>query len=766
MLKRTFFFAALLSLFYALCFSAPALAAPVLDVMHRTEAFLYDGKVVPEAWAPRFSRVALEVSDIADDASSGSLTLSDSSYTFGTQKEFHDEAGTAVNGASKTFTLYNEGDYFSVRETAGHEAAYFWGDADTGFSEKNFSFEVDGTTYSGKMPVITKFGDLAAKYGPNVEFVIDKGIIKAVKWGFSGTDSRSVYVNRIRLYTDERDGIDNRIRKMYPGTEQTWDLGDKALPYTLDTRVELTFSDGRTGENNNGTASVSYRWIFRPADLFVQHASRAALYDYKTDYEHTKPFYASTWIGYAVNSRKSDAGKLTFKNSAYSYGVYDELVLDKGTDIAEGDPDVTFDLRYRDRNELLARTESGETIYFWNRADDGFSDKNFDVGLGSGKVMTGKFPTMRSTAKQVEQCVPYVECVLNDAKTAITVVKWRFVNPTAPEVALTAGPNVPVNWLYHIRLRRHSDEGFVQITDGDRVFADGEKMEGTVTLSEPFPVDDFDRVQVRFFDTHTYRGTYAFVRYEWAFLNKGPKVVVSDEDPNPTLLLPDTEDVEKASVALSTDLGRFVRTEPVKPANVSTSAREIVDGGGAVDASSVASAIGVSQDIEAGGAVVVATGLPFPSAATSPNGTALPELTSEEDMYKKWSVNKYFEDGTVFDILKRYRDKSIFRYYDGTAILDATVVIVDDSAADISDPDCAKLGSGGKYGVMLKTHGTTNYLYIFDGEKNGHAVDPIALEAARSEGGSSSSGVGCGVGVGGPVLLSLLGVAVIFRKVR
>ena len=113
-------------------------------------------------------------------------------------------------------------------------------------------------------------------------------------------------------------------------------------------------------------------------------------------------------------------------------------------------------------------------------------------------------------------------------------------------------------------------------------------------------------------------------------------------------------------------------------------------------------------------------------------------------------VMKYFENGESIDLLAAFGDK-LFKVEEKTITLNKTLIIVDNV---YKEPAFETLGSEkrGNAGIWL----TEDYLYIFDGNKDGFARDPIVLEIADENEGDDGGNSGCnsmavyaGVGITG-----------------
>ena len=150
--------------------------------------------------------------------------------------------------------------------------------------------------------------------------------------------------------------------------------------------------------------------------------------------------------------------------------------------------------------------------------------------------------------------------------------------------------------------------------------------------------------------------------------------------------------------------------------------------------------------IESGDAVVIdKKNLVFDVNAKSLTGEVL------KGCYK---VVKCFENGESIDLLATFGDK-LFKVEEKTITLNKILVIVDNV---YKEPAFETLGceKRGNAGVWL----TEDYLYIFDGNKDGFARGPIVLEIMDDGDNDSGGNSGCNsmavyasVGMGGVLAL-------------
>jgi uncharacterized membrane protein YgcG len=220
-----------------------------------------------------------------------------------------------------------------------------------------------------------------------------------------------------------------------------------------------------------------------------------------------------------------------------------------------------------------------------------------------------------------------------------------------------------------------------------------------------------------------------------------------------TLMTPDEVDTvkEEAKIHLAANDLEVKGAEPA-----SLSANNKIDNDN-IDKALVSSAIAVSQHITRGGVVVLGKNLGLPLKDKSLAGEDISAATSFNDLKDKYSVMKYFPNGSRDDLLERYGD-ALFAYDSAEKMVKFKKTII---VADKQTPSGGADFISGPYGVKL----TDKYLYVFDGNENGTAQDPITLQAksSGSRSNNSSSNGGCSAGYG---LFGLLLAGLVTRKYR
>ncbi|GHV31227.1 hypothetical protein FACS1894167_13260 [Synergistales bacterium] len=199
------------------------------------------------------------------------------------------------------------------------------------------------------------------------------------------------------------------------------------------------------------------------------------------------------------------------------------------------------------------------------------------------------------------------------------------------------------------------------------------------------------------------------------------------------------------------------------------------------------SAISVNQPVQAGGAVIMATNLTMPVTGKSLSGEAQLKPEDIDELRENYSLNKYFggtvgdfSGGNAVDLLQAFRNTpSLFSYSEANGlVINATIVVIDGPVGS-GETGVVRPSNNSEVGVKLSRHEGGNFLYIFDGKKDGSASDPIALVTKKIESeptpnpspsddtaahSGSGSGGGCDAGFGASGLIALAGAKTLLRK--
>ncbi|GHV48304.1 hypothetical protein FACS1894204_12500 [Synergistales bacterium] len=449
-----------------------------------------------------------------------------------------------------------------------------------------------------------------------------------------------------------------------------------------------------------------------------------------------------------------------------SYGAYFDIGDDKHRDVYFGFVSDAYIDAYADAGGVSkAEAERLKKLKYRKDTETALEGQSFNITLDNGKVVDGSFPTkILTTEEQIKNgYVPELETVTSGGK--ITGVKWRFVNPSKPGVALTR-PAEGVRWVpylvrqLYIRLVDGSRETIFNENELVNFYLPGDKLEGSCDLPTPFDAGALEQLSITYQLASDDEGTENIdFAYEWSFHyqmeNFEKDVIVPEPAPQ------DTPDAVKDATGITTD------AEPVKEASISTRDRVFVDGS-SVDSNIKAdtiSAIAVSQNVTTpGDAVILPAGIEFPLIGKYllvDNKNTPPEAKTWSELVKSYQVRKSFDGASWVDLLKLYpTEGDLFSLGSSSVKLLATLVIVDDKAPSGSDIKRPSFG-GEQYGVKLVTSGSAKYLIVYDGVKNGTAKDPILL-TADSDGGKDGGSGGCSAGWGAAALLIAVGLA--FRR--
>jgi hypothetical protein len=259
--------------------SVPVFAyEPYFYIIHRVNSDLVNGK--SSYSNSHFNRVHIDVTTDNAPTSTATLTVKGGSYSYGTWNGLWDDlAIERVTASDRTFNLRYNTDYEAIVpvNSAGEEVV-FWGAADTGFSEKEFTYTIDGVAKEGRVPKIRSTSEQLATYVPYIECVFNQSnYLTGLKIRFvnpsnpSQTLTKSSTANvgtvdRILIWGAD----DNYIRtinanKTYSDgelLEGTVDYSEPVNPSQV-YGIEIRFSD----DNQVSGVESWYRWNFYVDDL-------------------------------------------------------------------------------------------------------------------------------------------------------------------------------------------------------------------------------------------------------------------------------------------------------------------------------------------------------------------------------------------------------------------------------------------------------------------------------------------------------------------
>lgn len=126
-----------------------------------------------------------------------------------------------------------------------------------------------------------------------------------------------------------------------------------------------------------------------------------------------------------------------------------------------------------------------------------FSGASFKLKVGSEPEVSGTIPTFRRTTDLTDSIgMPYITLRYSEDRDMIEGVDWKFVKKSDPKTTMTYHTGDPMARIYRIRAIKF--EGARENKYVDKTFADGEKMEGSVTFDEPIEQVDLSRIIVFF----------------------------------------------------------------------------------------------------------------------------------------------------------------------------------------------------------------------------------------------------------------------------
>jgi hypothetical protein len=275
MKKRCIFSSLILAGLVLALWSAPVFAyEPYFYIYHRVNSDLVNGKSSYSNCD--FNRVYIDVTtDNAPTTDTATLTVKNGSYSYGTWDGLWDDLPIErVANSDRTFNIkyYAEDEALVPVNSAGEELI-FWGAADTGFSEKDFAYTIDGVTKEGRVPKIRSTSEQLATYVPYVECVFDQNnYITGLKVRFVNpsnpnqtlTKSGTINVGTVSqiLLWDEEGNYFRTINanKTYSNgelLEGTVDYDEPVNPSQV-YGIEIRFSD----DNQDSGVKSWYRWNF------------------------------------------------------------------------------------------------------------------------------------------------------------------------------------------------------------------------------------------------------------------------------------------------------------------------------------------------------------------------------------------------------------------------------------------------------------------------------------------------------------------------
>jgi hypothetical protein len=493
--------------------------------------------------------------------------------------------------------------------------------------------------------------------------------------------------------------------------------------------------------------------------------------------EDSPPFFVGVTIyteAWEVNVDGDDENLIGLSGGTMTLNPVDKIVTtyagEGGYEDDPADGPVTFYL-VDDEGEAALGNENGLYAEFRSystktgnetKNETAFSGTPYHIESGNIEI-NGTFGVVRSLNYYMEElkCAPYVETILN-SEGKISKIKYRFVNPETLETV--SNPDIYMG-RNDVRFYLNNGDRIVIGADEGARYYDGK--EHTIAIPSnlgPFEPGDIDYLSIRFsYKSDNPNGEYpdavgpnfSWTKYKWDFFgdlrgeyepaSTTPPGSTPEPTPEPTpvpipeptpepspapdiITLPNNEDVQQAESVAGTNLTETPAVfEAAESVGIKTNS-QVNFAGEEITRERTISAISIEQEIEAGGAVLLGT-VTLPLASESLGGIVMQDVNDFDDLAEKYSVMKGFDGGGVVDLLRAYGRRA-FDYDNGKVVIKPAIIIIDDSAPSI-DADIIRPFANDVFGVKLSSD--NSYLYIYDGDKNGVAQDPIALVARAND---------------------------------
>jgi hypothetical protein len=419
--------------------------------------------------------------------------------------------------------------------------------------------------------------------------------------------------------------------------------------------------------------------------------------------------------------------------------------------------------------------------------------------------VTGKFPSnIRSTKEQFDsKCVPYLDLVTEDkdGEKILTGVKWRFVDPDDTDTALTAG-GTGITYVYALSIyplsgdsssitlpihtyfadtdteesveassEEPSEEPLEEYPDNNFINKSlGDPLSGDVSLDNySIPLTNVNQIQLifRYGDVSDAEAVeHLSIWYSWYFMVNDDDDEEGEGKDEASYNVPDAAAVDYATKATNSNLSAIKPTSivPVKPGDVSTTLTKLLVENGSVS-ERTSSAITMEQKLDQEGGAILLTELELPIRSRTFDDLPLPEPKIANGLPENYSVYKSFKNAGTIDLMRKFGTK-LFKYDEDakTVRMTAALVVIDGPYKDDKgneEPGVEPVFKGDyPYGVKLSDDG--DYLYVYDGVKDGYASDPLWIGADGDAGGSG----GCDAGLGAGAILALAGFVLLGIKKR
>jgi hypothetical protein len=355
-----------------------------------------------------------------------------------------------------------------------------------------------------------------------------------------------------------------------------------------------------------------------------------------------------------------------------------------------------------------------------------------------------KMSVLLSDPSDAEAIAPYVTLRTSGGKLTGATVK--FVKQGDPNQEVDVSDSAYLGYGTEVAYFGCDDAGFIgeEVSDPSWNLKDG-----NFDFTSAPDLKNVWCVTVRV-STSSFTNT-VYTEYEWNNILNWPKAA--------EIVVPDAAAVADANTAANS-LDSSVTVVAMTGSGVTQNTALIVDGDGNQKTSpipsfaNISSAIAVNEPVAQGQGLLVG-GINLPFNETSLTTGDLPPFSEGN-----YTVLKYFSDGSYVDL--KGLGVIDFDTSASEAKLNASLVIVDGKPGSESGVTYPATGNT-NYGVKVVESGSNRYLFVYDGNEDGNANDPIALSSVQSTGGS---GGGCDAGFGIFGVFALAGVGLFMRRGR
>jgi hypothetical protein len=383
---------------------------------------------------------------------------------------------------------------------------------------------------------------------------------------------------------------------------------------------------------------------------------------------------------------------------------------------------------------------------------DGVSNP-FEVTMSDSSTFFNYIPSflkisdLLSTSANPEAIVPYVELITSGGK--LTGAKVTFVKGGDPNQAVDVSDTAYANYdMEEVEYFGKDQSGYIE--EGAKI--NGNFVDGDFYFGAPPELKNVWAVTVRF-KTSSYMNI-VHTEYEWQNLLNWPRGIV--------VVVPDANDVNLARTSASL-LENPVTVKAMTGSGIIQNTALTIDGENNPISSpipqqnyaNISSAIAVNEPVGNPGEAILVGKISLPFNEISIAANELPSFSAGN-----YTVLKYFADGSYVDL--KQLGVVDFDTSSKEAKLNASLVIVDGTPG--AEGNVTYPSNGNKnYGVKVVGSGNERHLFVYDGNEDGKADDPITLSSAQS---SSGSGGGCDTGFGLFGVFALAGVVLLKRRGR